>query len=106
MTPGHRNGYHDDEWDIGRREPLLHGNGHPRPRSTEGILPSCVSRMRNVITPMRSEQSVSPSQERPNASVGKGTSKKRRLAAERQRESITGRIGTPVPAERRLTWTR
>ncbi len=61
MTPGHRNGYNDDEWDIGRREPLFHGNGHPRPRSTEGILPSCFSHMRNVITPMRSEEWSIPS---------------------------------------------
>jgi hypothetical protein len=56
VTSGHRNGYNDDERDIGHRGPLLHGNGHPRPRSTEGILPSCFSRMRNVITPMRSER--------------------------------------------------
>jgi hypothetical protein len=61
VTPGHRNGFYEDEWDSGRRGPVLHGSGHPRPRSTEGILPSCVSRMRNVITPMRSEGRLIPS---------------------------------------------
>ncbi len=31
VTPGHRNGLYDDEWDIGPRELYDHGKGYPIP---------------------------------------------------------------------------
>src|SRR6266699_1735404 len=82
----------------------------PNPRSKEGILLSCISHMRNGVTPTRSSRRsillVSEPGGRQNASVGSGWIKKRKLPAERRQKSITGQIGPEdgdTHVKRRLT---
>src|SRR5262245_20200584 len=66
----------------------------PGSRGKEGAYPSRISDLRNVVSPTGSgaKAPVSRPRGRPNPPAGKGCRRKRRPAAERQRESITGRI--------------
>jgi len=66
----------------------------PRPRSIEGLHPSGSSTERNRRTLLRSGdgETGSQTQEWQKSSAGVGKSKKRRPAAERHREIITGWI--------------
>jgi hypothetical protein len=72
----------------------------PRPRSIEGILPSRISPVRNVATPMESDDGrcvSKPIVRTAQYSSGTGRPKKRIPAAERQQEFITGWIGQYPP---------
>jgi hypothetical protein len=68
----------------------------PLPRSRDGTPPGRISSVWNVETPMESGDgrcAGRPTVRAAESSSGTGTSEKRMLAAERQRESITGQIG-------------
>src|SRR5438046_593085 len=67
--------------------------GHQRPRSTEDTHPGRCSVERNVETPLRSGLAGKPDARRAEVRSGTRRPKKRRPAAERRREFITGWIG-------------
>src|SRR5437762_2740719 len=64
-----------------------------RPRSRDGIHPERISSVRNVETPLGSGCAGRPDARKAEFSSGKRRPKKRRPAAERRRECITGWIG-------------
>lgn len=75
---------------------IMSVSGTPRPRRIEGILASRISLLWNGESPMESDDGrciSRPDVRMAEHSSGTGRSEKRMLAAERQRESITGQIG-------------
>src|ERR1700737_203433 len=81
--------------------------GTPRPRSIEGTPPVRVltGAERDNPDEVRREPVGRPHGGR-KSSAGRRCPSKRKPAAERQRESITGWIGRIAHAERRPTWDR
>src|SRR5438270_4183026 len=74
------------------RRPAIPASRTPRFRSKGGIHPGRISSVRNVETPTRPGPAGRPDVRRAQLLSGKRRPKKRRPAAERQRESITGWI--------------